>query len=248
METSTMSAHRPSIERIDDELDLVARLLPVGKPCQVIELGCGAAALARALVAQYLHCTVTALEVDQVQMAINLTAPLDRLSFIEAGAQSIPFDDGTFDCALMLKSLHHVPMPLMGQALREVARVLRPAGRLYVSEPTYGGAFNDIVRLFNDEGVVRAAAQGALDAALIEQPTLWQQVDELRFTMPARYSGFDEFERKHMRPSYADHALDDTKIAQVRASFEPHVGADGAWFDRLHHVRVFVRTDAAQAV
>jgi SAM-dependent methyltransferase len=66
----------------------------------------------------------------------------------------------------MLKSLHHVPIPLMDRALAEVARVLRPGGHLYVSEPVYEGPFNDIVRLFNDEAVVRAAAQRAVDAAL----------------------------------------------------------------------------------
>lgn len=239
-----MPPSHPTFEQVDDELELVSRVLPVTEPCRLIELGCGAAALARALLARHGACTVTGLEVDRVQMAKNLAKPVERLAFVEAGAQSIPFAEGQFDAALMLKSLHHVPLPLMGQALREVARVLRPAGRLYVSEPIYGGAFNDIVRLYNDEGMVRAAAQGALDAALMERPNLWQQVDEIRFTMPVRYSGFDEFERKHMRPSYADHALDDALIARVRAAFEPHVGADGAWFDRLHHVRVFARTDA----
>ena len=54
----------------------------------------------------------------------------------------------------------------MAQALGEVARVLRPGGHLYVSEPVYGGAFNEVIRVFNDEGVVRAAAQAALDDAL----------------------------------------------------------------------------------
>jgi SAM-dependent methyltransferase len=249
----TLDARRVSImpgklhafERLDDELDLVARILPLASDFRLIELGCGAAALARALLKRFPNSTVTGLEVDRVQMAKNLAMPTERLSFVEAGAQAIPFGDSHFDGAMMLKSLHHVPMPLMGQALREVARVLRPEGLLYVSEPIYGGTFNDIVRLYNDEGMVRAAAQGALDAALMDRHGLWQQVDEIRFTMPVRFSGFDEFERKHMRPSYADHQLDDALVARVRHAFEPHVGADGAWFDRLMHVRVFARSDAA---
>ncbi len=73
---------------------------------------------------------------------------------------------GEFDLALMHKSLHHVPLTAMDQALAEVARVLRPGGYLYVSEPVYAGPLNEIVRLYNDEGVVRAAAQAALDRAL----------------------------------------------------------------------------------
>lgn len=55
----------------------------------------------------------------------------------------------------MLKSLHHVPMPEMSQSLNEISRVLRPGGHLYVSEPVYAGALNDILRLYNDEGVLR---------------------------------------------------------------------------------------------
>ena len=53
----------------------------------------------------------------------------------------------------------------MAHSLGEVARVLRRGGHLYVSEPVFDGALNEVVRVFNDEGVVRAAAQAALDAA-----------------------------------------------------------------------------------
>ena len=36
-----------------------------------------------------------------------------RLRFVAAGAQAIPLPDASFDLALMLKSLHHVPLPLL---------------------------------------------------------------------------------------------------------------------------------------
>ena len=56
--------------------------------------------------------------------------------------------------------------PATQEVLAEVARVVKPGGWFYVSEPIYGGALNQIVRLYNDEGTVRAAAQAALDRAL----------------------------------------------------------------------------------
>jgi SAM-dependent methyltransferase len=150
---------------VDDELDVLAALVSLdGK--HVVELGCGAAALARELVRRFPASRVTGLEVDARQHAANLAAPQAGLTFVAASAQAIPFDDATFDLALMLKSLHHVPMPLMDQALSEAARVLRPGGFLYVSEPVYGGTFNDVIKTFNDERVVRAAAQAAVDRAL----------------------------------------------------------------------------------
>lgn len=150
---------------IDNELSVLSDMVPLAGQ-RIIELGCGDANLARALLALHPDAGVTGLEVDARQHAKNLAAPQQGLTFIEAGAQAIPFPDASFDLALMLKSLHHVPMSLLAQALAEVARVLRPGGHLYVSEPVYGGPLNEVIRVFNDEGVVRAAAQDALDDAL----------------------------------------------------------------------------------
>jgi SAM-dependent methyltransferase len=223
---------------IDDELDVLADLVPLAGQ-HIVELGCGAAQLSRALLLRHADSRVTGLEVDERQHAKNLAAPQVGLTFIAAGAQAIPFPDASFQLALMLKSLHHVPMPWMAQALGEVARVVRPGGHLYVSEPVYGGAFNEVIRVFNDEGVVRAAAQAALDDAL--RSGAWTQVTERRFEMPVRFRDFADFEQRMMRPTFADHLIDDTKLASTRAAFEPHVGPDGAHFNRPMHVRLLRR-------
>lgn len=223
---------------IDDELDVLAALLPLAGQ-HIVELGCGAAQLSRALLARHSDSRVTGLEVDERQHAKNLATPQAGLTFIDAGAQAIPLPDARFDLALMLKSLHHVPVPLMAQALAEVARVVRPGGHLYVSEPAYAGAFNEVVRVFNDEGVVRAAAQAALDDAL--GTAVWSQVAERRFEMPVRFRDFAEFEQRMMRPTFTDHRIDETKLATTRAAFEPHVGSDGARFNRPMHARLLRR-------
>ncbi len=224
--------------RVDDELDLLDSLLPLGGQ-DVVELGCGKAALVRALLLRHPASRVTALEVDQRQHAANMAEPQQHLRFVAAPAQDIPVHDAAFDLALMLKSLHHVPMPLMGRALAEAARVLRPGGHLYVSEPVYAGPFNDLIRLFNDEGVVRAAAQAALDAAL--QQGVFEAVSEHRFQMPVHFSDFAQFERRMMHPTFADHHIDDAKTARVREAFQPHCGPDGAHFSRPMHVRLLRR-------
>jgi SAM-dependent methyltransferase len=227
-----------NLPRIDDELALLAELVPLAGQ-DIIELGCGAAALARALLGRHPDSRVTGLEVDARQHAKNLAAPQAGLRFVAGGAEDIPFADGRCDLALMLKSLHHVPLPLQAQALGEVARVLRPGGHLYVSEPVYGGAFNDVVRLFNDEQQVRAAAQAALDEAV--RSGAWEQVAERRFAMPVQFRDFADFEQRLMRPTFAEHRIDDAKLAEVRAVFEPLCGPDGAHFERPMHVRLLRR-------
>lgn len=223
---------------IEDELDLLATLVPLAGQ-RLIELGCGAAQLSRALLSRHPTSQVMALEVDDRQHAKNLAAPQQGLQFVAAGAEAIPAPDAEFDLALMLKSLHHVPMPAMASALQEVARVLRPGGHLYVSEPVYAGALNELIRLFNDEGRVRAAAQAALDEALRSGP--WQQVAEHRFEMPAHFKDFADFERRLMRPTFADHRIDDAMLARVGAAFSPHLGTDGAHFTRPMLVRLLRR-------
>jgi SAM-dependent methyltransferase len=233
-----MSLATEPVPLIDDELEVLAELVPLAGQ-QIIELGCGAAGLARKLLSRYPDSRVTGLEVDERQHAKNLAAPQAGLHFMAGVAQAIPFAAASFDLVLMLKSLHHVPLASLAQALDEAARVLRPGGHLYVSEPVYAGAFNELIRLFNDEGVVRAAAQAAVDAAL--RGGAWVQVTERRFDMPVTFEDFADFEQRMMRPTFADHRIDDVKLAFVRAAFEPHVGADGAHFMRPMHVRLLRR-------
>ena len=227
---------------IRDELELLAELVPLDGQ-RLIELGCGNARLARALLAAHPGSELTGLEVDDRQHAKNLAEPQPGLHFLAAGAQAIPAPDASFDGALMLKSLHHVPVPLMDAALGEIARVLRPGGWLYVSEPVYAGQLNELVRLYNDEGPVRAAAQAALDRA--QAAGGWQAAAQRHFATPVAFRDFDDFEQRMMRPTYADHRLTDALVERVRACFTPHQRADGAHFVRPMQVRLLRRGPVA---
>jgi len=225
-----------STMQINNELDLLQSLVDLPQHPRVIELGCGAAELSRKLLARYPDCHVIALEVDERQQAKNLLKPMPRLQFVPAGAQSIPFSDGVYDLALMLKSLHHVPLELMQQALSEVHRVLRPDGLLYVSEPVFAGALNDVMRVFHDEELVRAAALDALRQAVLSGG--WQQVSETRFEMPVHFRDFAEFEARMIGVTFVTHQLDAKTLQAVRERFASHMGADGAHFARPMRVNL----------
>jgi ubiquinone/menaquinone biosynthesis C-methylase UbiE len=104
------------------------RLLP---PCPqaAVDVGCGDGSFA-ALLGQ--RCdTVLALDVDPVQVeaargrcAAQSNVRVQEGDFLAAGLPS-----GRFDVVTALASLHHMPFEA---AVREVARVLKPGGRLVV--------------------------------------------------------------------------------------------------------------------
>ncbi|MDP1886454.1 MAG: class I SAM-dependent methyltransferase [Polaromonas sp.] len=221
---------------ITDELDLLQSLVDLNQHPQIIELGCGAAHLSRQLLARCPRCEVTGLEVDERQHAKNLLNPQQRLQFVQAGAQAIPFEAQGFDLALMLKSLHHVPLDQLRPALAEVHRVLRPEGLLYISEPVFSGALNEVIRLFHDEEQVRAAALHAVREAVASGA--WEQVTETFFDMPVYYRDFAEFEQRMIGVTFVDHRLDARTLQAVRERFESHMTADGAHFARPMRVNL----------
>jgi ubiquinone/menaquinone biosynthesis C-methylase UbiE len=226
----------PDSERIADELNLLAALVPLTRQ-HIIELGCGKAAMARQMVRRFEGCRVTGLEVDERQLARNLSEPpTEGLSFVRAGAQAIPFADGSFDQAMMLKSLHHVPLDLLDQALAEAWRVLRAGGHLYISEPVFAGAFNEVMRLFHDESLVRRAAYAAIRRSVAGGR--WTEVTERHFHTPVTFRDFAEFEQRMIHVTFAEHRLGAATLAAVRARFEAHMTPDGAHFLRPMRVNL----------
>ena len=225
---------------VTDELALLNRLVPLHEQ-RIIEIGCGAAYLSRKLLTAYPACTVTGLEVDEAQHAKNLAAPpVPGLTFIAAGAQAIPFDDAAFDLAIMLKSLHHVPLDGMDQGLAEARRVLKPGGHLYVSEPVFTGPMNEIVRLFNDEQAVRHAAYQAVQRAVAGGG--WREVAEHHFLVPVRYADFEDFERRMTDVTYADRRFSPAMRERVRDRFEALKPPPGEPFIRPMRVNMLQKT------
>jgi ubiquinone/menaquinone biosynthesis C-methylase UbiE len=120
---------------IEDELSLLTAWIDPASHPSIIELGCGAAHLSRKLLLSHPGCAVTALEVDERQHAKNLQNPAPGLRFVQAGAQAIPLADASFDAAIMLKSLHHVPLDLMDQALGRCTGCCGPAACCMCQNP-----------------------------------------------------------------------------------------------------------------
>ena len=178
-------------EQIDincPESEIYNRLLSLdGK--QILELGCGSAEITRNIATSGSDRKITALEVDETAYEKNLQmSDLPNVTFGLAGAQDIPLADESVDVVFMFKSLHHVPLELMDASMREIRRVLKPGGLLYISEPVFAGDFNEILRLFHDEQKVREAAFSTVKKAVDEG--LFSLVEETFFNSPMKFEDF----------------------------------------------------------
>ncbi|MCB1725493.1 MAG: class I SAM-dependent methyltransferase [Gammaproteobacteria bacterium] len=210
---------------ITSDFDLISRLLPT-RGTRLLELGCGAAFTTRMLAESLPVKEIIAMEVDEIQHQKNLLIPdLPNVTFAFGGAESIDLPDASVDAVIMLKSLHHVPLTALDAALAEIARVLRPSGLAYISEPVYDGDFNAILRLFNDEKVVRQAAFDAVRRAV--DTGLFELADEIHFGSVSRFNGFAEFESRILGATHSTFDVDEALHARVRAAFMPHVTRDG---------------------
>jgi len=195
----------------------------------ILELGCGTADLTRQIAVTGTGCRVTAMEVDAIQHAKNTQiTDLDNVRFFAGGAEAIPTADDAYDVVLMFKSLHHVPLNDMDTALNEIWRVLRPAGRVYISEPIFAGDFNDILRLFHDEEQVRKAAFAAVKATVDDGR--FTLIDEVFFLAPMRFADFSEFEEKVIGVTHSQHQLSEDLYCQVKKAFESKLTDNGANF------------------
>ncbi|WP_083206203.1 class I SAM-dependent methyltransferase [Stappia indica] len=131
------------------------------KARNVLDIGCGHGALSRSLAAKGFVMTGIDPDEDAV-IAARKAVPDAR--FERATAEALPFADGSFDAAIFLNALHHVPETVMRQALAETRRVLTKGGALIVVEPLARGTFFEVMRPVEDETEIRAAALRALDA------------------------------------------------------------------------------------
>ncbi len=228
MTTKTILIQNPSGGTLTDEADIYLKRLPLDG-AHMIELGCGSAMHTRIIAETGRPASILACEVDVRQHQKNLAiTDLPTVHFVLAGAESIPAPDASVDIVMMFKSLHHVPMNLMATALQEIARVLRPGGLAYISEPVYAGDFNEVLRLFNDEGAVRQAAFSAVKSAVNDG--LLELVEQIFFNIPNHFDDFAHFERRILQVTYSDHSLLPALHETVRNRFEAFMGPDGANF------------------
>jgi SAM-dependent methyltransferase len=95
---------------------------------RVLDAGCGPGNLSAAAATR--GASVVGTDLSQVMVALARSRH-PELEFRQADAERLPFPDGTFDAVVANLLIPHLPRP--EAAIAELARVLKPGGRLAVS-------------------------------------------------------------------------------------------------------------------
>lgn len=77
---------------------------------------------------------------DRIKTAINASKKYNvKIKFFLADAREMPFKDSSFNIVLLSNAIEHIPKT--NTLLKEIYRVLKPRGILYIQFPPYWGFF-----------------------------------------------------------------------------------------------------------
>ena len=108
------------------------RRLPMSPGARVLDIGCGTGELLRRLRAKYPHAMLAGLD-PVPQMLAEARAKLNGTEDLRIGyADSLPWPAGSFDLVVSCNMFHYITHPV--EALREMARVLRPGGAIVLTD------------------------------------------------------------------------------------------------------------------
>lgn len=105
-----------------------------GSGDRALDLGCGVGDVSLLLASRGFRVQAVDASAENVRRArSNLRSHSASADVTQADAERLPFGDATFDLVVLADVIEHVSS--VGQAMREVRRVLRPGGRLVCVTP-----------------------------------------------------------------------------------------------------------------
>jgi ubiquinone/menaquinone biosynthesis C-methylase UbiE len=154
---------------------------------QVLDVGCGTGTLAIE-VARRVGATgrVVGIDPGTEQIARARTKAARRhvpVEFQVGVIEQLAFPDQTFDVVLSTLMMHHLPASLKRQGLAEIARVLKPGGRMVIADFTRPKDRQGQARRFH------AGGSSLPELAILVQEAGFSQV-ETQEMPPLRFSAF----------------------------------------------------------
>ncbi len=205
-----------------------------------LDVGCGNGAFTEEIIARCAPSKVAAVDPSEGQLGYARTRPGAKLAeFRVADAQSLPFEDRSFDVVAMALAISFVPDPAKGAA--EMARVARPGSIVatYMWDFSVGGApVEPIYRALRTIGVEAPKPPSAAVATLDGLQGLWtkaglQAVEVKHIRIDAVFADFDDYWISNSAPSGPQGVLisrmppDQRERVRQALQAELRPGADG---------------------
>jgi len=100
--------------------------------CSVLDLGCGTGSLIEPLLERWPQCRIVGVDISQQMLDVACSKPKPELALTCADAHYLPFQESSFDWIVCCNSFHFLSLPTL--ALEEMGRVLRPGGRVLITD------------------------------------------------------------------------------------------------------------------
>ncbi len=147
----------------------------------VLDAGCGIGKLGTALSQRGLNGSIVGFDFQGTLLA---EAGPGYEALVEADVHHLPFKSGSFSAAIASNSLHHFPDA--NQAMRELARVLRPGGVLVTYDPRFVVPLEALKKMLrkNDDAFTKDHKAFRVDEYRDLLGSSGLQVDEVRTVDP----------------------------------------------------------------
>jgi ubiquinone/menaquinone biosynthesis C-methylase UbiE/DNA-binding transcriptional ArsR family regulator len=162
-------------EMFGDRFHLAALAAFADREWTVGDLGCGTGTVSAALAPFVARVVAVDGSAPMLQAAKKRLQGFDNIDLRRGELESLPIDDARLDAATLMLVLHHVPEP--AHALAEVARVLKPCGRVVLVDmlphdrESYRQQMGHVWLGFSDEHVQRLlTGNGFEDVRIVSLP------------------------------------------------------------------------------
>ncbi|MGI6238467.1 MAG: class I SAM-dependent methyltransferase [Christensenellales bacterium] len=210
---------------------------------RILDIGCGSGDIwTHRPLPEGLHLTLADASEGMLDAARARTAGIQgvEFAFVRADACDLPFEDGAFDLALAANMLFHVED--VGTAIAELARVLRPEGRLcattisehnmrelYALAQKHGAAFPSPARQFLRENGAQRLEGHFSDVRRIDHASMLQVTEAeplIDYIQSMDVSGMNS----------------DAMIARMRSEMQTKIERDGSFdITKLHSIFVCIK-------
>jgi ubiquinone/menaquinone biosynthesis C-methylase UbiE len=123
------AAVKPMSENVPD---LLASFIEVRPGERILDVGCGDGRFLRFCESQMSEGSVYGTDVSYVRLQRCIG---EQLKVGQAEVENMPFADNTFQTILLIEVIEHTWQP--EKALKELARILAPGGKMILSTPNY---------------------------------------------------------------------------------------------------------------